>query len=337
MFKSATVKLTAVYVGILMAICLIFSLLLYQVLSHELERNNTMQTNFFQDRPRFHPLVDDPEALRFLDRQLSEGKQRILLELFYIDISLLLTGGIASYFLARRTLQPIEEAHEAQTRFTADASHELRTPLATMQTEIEVALRDPKLTLKESKQLLSSNLEEISTLRQLTSGLLTLARENNDGINTSETARLNDVLTGAIARVASAAAKKKITINSTPPSKKLLVSGDITHLTEVFVILLDNAVKYSDEKQTVRLTTQEQDSHVIITITDTGIGISESSLPYVFERFYRADNARTQSGQNGHGLGLSIAKQLVEQNGGTIEMSSKEQEGTTATVRLLTR
>lgn len=337
MFKSATVKLTAVYVGILMAICLIFSLLLYQVLSHELERNNTMQTNFFQDRPRFHPVVDDPEALRFLDRQLSEGKQRILLELFYIDISLLLTGGIASYFLARRTLQPIEEAHEAQTRFTADASHELRTPLATMQTEIEVALRDPKLTLKDSKQLLSSNLEEISTLRQLTSGLLALARENNDSTPTSEKAKLKDVLTGAITRVSQAAAKKRITIDSTLPSKKTIASGDITHLTEVFVILLDNAVKYSDEKQIVRLTTQEQDGYSIITITDTGIGISEASLPHVFDRFYRADNARTQSGQNGHGLGLSIAKQLIEQNGGTIEISSKEKEGTSVTVRLLTR
>lgn len=330
MFRSATVKLTAIYVGILMVICLMFSVLLYRVLAHEFARNYTVQTDFFAGRPRLENLARDPEALQFLDQQVDKGKQRILLELLYINFSLLLTGGIASYFLARKTLKPIEEAHDAQARFTADASHELRTPLATMQTEIEVALRDPKLNLKQSKELLGSNLEEVSTLRQLTTGLLTLARGIDRGI-TRQSTNVNDAVTDALLRTQKSAEKRDVAI-STKLVKKIQANIDRTHLTEVLVILLDNAVKYSAPKQVVELSAVRKNDTVIISIIDHGIGISAQNMEHIFERFYRADNARTQSGQNGHGLGLAIAKQLIEQYGGNIEVISEEGVGTTVNV-----
>ena len=332
MFQSATVKLTAMYVGILMVICLLFSSLLYKVLSNELRRNYANQANFFADREDLPDPARDPQIIRFLDRQLSAGKQRVFLELVYINISLLLTGGIASYFLARRTLQPIEEAHEAQTRFTADASHELRTPLATMQTEIEVALRDPKLKLSQSKELLSSNLEEISTLRQLTSGLLTLARAN-ESTPVPQSTKLKTALDEALARTQKAADAKEIALQTEVP-EKITVGVDRSHLIELLVILIDNAVKYSPNKAAISIKATDNNQQVVVQVEDHGIGISEVDLPHVFERFYRADNARTKSKQNGHGLGLAIAKQLTQQYGGTISIASKKNKGTTVSLDL---
>lgn len=332
MFKSATVKLTTIYIGILCVICLLFSSLLYHVLASELDRNNNLRTNFFENRPRFQPFADDPEAIRYLNQQVNSGKQRILLELLYINLSLLITGGVASYFLARHTLRPIEEAHESQMRFTADASHELRTPLATMQTEIEVALRDPKLTLGDSKKLLTSNLEEIATLRQLTTGLLTLARGQNAQDSTIS-ALLRSVVKDAVSRVSQSATEKNIAISTNIP-QKLRVRSEKSQLTEIFVILLDNAIKYSAKDRTVKVAAHATDQQAIITVSDQGIGISPTDLSRVFERFFRADNARTQSGKNGHGLGLAIAQQITKQSGGTITLASELGKGTTVTVML---
>lgn len=329
MFHSATLRLTIIYLGILLAICLVFNAALYSVLSGELTRNYSLQSNFFEDRPRFQAFIQDPEALRFRDEQLEKGKHRILTELFYIDIALLSAGGFTSYFLAKRTLQPIEEAHEAQVRFTADASHELRTPLATMQTEIEVALRDPSLKLTDTKELLESNLEEIATLRQLTNGLLTLARGNNDTTATSVKPR--KITDEAITRILKLAKTRNVTLTN-KVAKNMTIIGEQAQLVEAIVILLDNAVKYSHESQEVIISSTTKEDKVNLVISDTGIGIAEADLPRIFERFYRADSARTKSKQNGHGLGLSIAKQIIEQYDGSIDIKSVESKGTTVTI-----
>jgi len=332
MFQSATLRLTIIYLGILLAICLVFNAALYSVLSSELTHNYSLQSNFFEDRPRFQPFIRDPEALRFRNEQLEQGKRRILSELFYIDIALLGAGGFASYFLAKRTLQPIEEAHEAQVRFTADASHELRTPLATMQTEIEVALRDPAINLKDTKELLESNLEEIATLRQLTNGLLALARGRESSISTS--AQLKKVTDEAVDRVSKLARNRKISLIN-KVAKNLTVNGEEAQLIEAIVILLDNAVKYSHETQEVKISSHTGEDRTDLIIADSGIGIAATDLPRVFERFYRADSARTKSKQNGHGLGLSIAQQIIEQYSGSIHIDSTEGTGTTVTVTFL--
>ena len=332
MFRSASLKLTAIYLGILLLICLLFNIVLYRVLTQELTRNYSIQSNFFEERPRFQPFIRDPEALSFRNTQLSEGKQHILLELLYVDLALLAAGGFASYWLARRTLEPIEEAHLAQTQFTADASHELRTPLATMQTEIEVALRDPKLKLKDTKDLLKSNLEELSTLRQLTTGLLTLAR-GEDSSTAHTYLALTKIIDDAIARVQPQAHSRHISLQTVVP-KNLKIIGDQAQITEVMTILLDNAVKYSHENTSVIVSAATEDASIIIRVKDTGIGITEADLQHVFDRFYRADNARTKSKQNGHGLGLAIAKQIVKRHGGALKLESNEETGTTATLTI---
>ena len=334
MFQSATIRLTIIYVGILFCISLIFNLALYQVLAHELTRNFSIQDDFYINRPRFEPFISDPEASKFRSEQLRSGKRHIMIQLFYIDIVLLGAGGVASYYLARHTLRPIEESHEAQSRFTADASHELRTPLAAMQTEIEVALRDPKLKLNESKQLLESNLEEIATLRQLTDGLLTLARTESDSRNT-ELTFVKSAVDAAVARIQQPLNTANVALTLRVDSK-LKAKVDSLQLTEILIILLDNAIKYSSENSKVILAATSKKDHVEISVTDSGIGIAQADLERVFDRFYRADAARTKSKTNGHGLGLSIAKRLAEQNNGTLILHSIEDKGTTATIELRT-
>ena len=166
MFSSASFKLTAWYLAIIMAISLFFSYSIYVASSREVRSGLQQQTvyihNIFVDQ--FSP-DNDLELLRA--QQLALINQRILSNLIVLNLGVLVLGGGASYLLARRTLKPIQNAMEAQSRFTADASHELRTPLTAMKTEIVVSLRDKALGVGEARELLASNLEEIGKLEAL--------------------------------------------------------------------------------------------------------------------------------------------------------------------------
>jgi signal transduction histidine kinase len=142
MFKSATLKLTAWYLLIIMTISIAFSVVIYGVSSAELNRPFPVRA-LLNSHQRVIINSDDFEEVRQVF--VSEGRERLLVNLVVANIATLALGGGASYLLARRTLRPIQEAMDAQGRFTSDASHELRTPLTALQTEIEVALRDRKL------------------------------------------------------------------------------------------------------------------------------------------------------------------------------------------------
>lgn len=333
MFRSATLKVTGLYLGIIILICLIFSVALYNALSGDFERNFQRQQDLFFTHSGFESYENNLALQQLYDNQVQEGKRHIITELAYVDLIFLISGGFASYFLARKTLQPIEESHTRQAQFTSDASHELRTPLATMQTEIEVALRDPKLNLKDAKQLLDSNLEELSSLRHLTDGLLQLARETEQSIETSLVS-LNDIVQTALLRVKVPLAQKQIKVTRTVP-KQLKIYGNRTNLIELLVILLENATKYSTKKGAINIrVTGTRDQLITILVTDDGIGISSKDLPYIFNRFYRADNARTHTVSSGHGLGLAIAKQIATRHDGTISAKSKIGSGTTIQVEL---
>lgn len=318
------------YIAILFGICLLFNVILYRTLVHEYARNFDAQSEFLETRPRLRPFVTDPEITELRSTEFEKGKQHIVLELLYVDFSLLVAGGFASFLLAKRTLEPIEKAHENQVRFTADASHELRTPLATMQTEVEVALRDPKLTLKESRALLESNLDEIDTLKQLTTNLLTLARDQSDPVELKNQS-LQPIVLAAIARLKKTAEAREITIK-TEPSKDAVAQVNSVVLKEILTIVIDNAIKYSEPKSVVTVSSEVKKDKVRLVIEDSGIGMSQPELESAFDRFYRADTARTKHKTTGHGLGLAIARQLAQQCNATIELSSKPGVGTTATV-----
>jgi len=330
-FSSATVRLTSWYLLILTILSLLFSGIVYSIAANELHKPVGLNGQRQSQSQIISPY--DSGTLNFAEdwrqEREKEGKTRLVTSLVVFNVVVIATGGLASYYLAKRTLQPIEEALEAQTRFSSDAAHELRTPLAVMQSEIEIGLRAKKPTADQQHELLQSTLDEVGRLRSLTDRLLLLS--NLKTIETSETS-LDDVATEAINRVIPLAQAKKISIDSNVGKQKVIANTDV--LTDTLVILLDNAIKYSPEKSTITVSAKEQGKHTLFEVTDTGHGIDPVDLPHVFDRFYRADISRSKTNVEGHGLGLSIAKRSLEAMNGTISVVSEVDKGTTFTMRL---
>lgn len=325
MFSKASIRLTAWYVAILMALSLTFSGWLYMEATQEVRTGLNAQLL----RP-FVNVLPREEVTNYLDNQYDASRMRIVGSLVLLNIGVLVAGSLISYWLARRQLQPIERALEAQNRFTADASHELRTPLTTMKTEIEVALRDEKLTAAEAKELLHSNEEEIDRLSKLVNGLLVLARSGDK----SEVALtdLAPIASKTIERFEPLAKKRHITIARQITDVSAL--ADSQHVDTILSVLLDNAIKYSPQKTTVTVALAVHEGAACLTVHNQGPGIAPDDLPHVFERFYRADASRTGGRQSGHGLGLSIAEKLADNMNGSVAVRSNAKDGTTFTVRL---
>jgi signal transduction histidine kinase len=335
MFRSARIKLTAWYLLIIMLVSVSFSVAIYQVLTSELDRLEQVEQSRIQRRlpelqlplsPGGHPVFLDPDVL-------AETKNRVEFILILINLIILAGSAYAGYILAGRTLNPIKEMVDEQNRFITDASHELRTPITSLKSEIEVNLRDKELSLAQAKAILKSNLEEVNSLQVLSDGLIRLTQyqKGHKSLAFSDVA-LTDIVREAIRKVTNAAKEKKITI--TNDIRAINLEGNQTALTELFVIFLDNAIKYSPKQTTVQLSSKKSDGHILIKIADQGVGIDEKDIPHLFDRFYRADKSRTKTDIPGYGLGLSIAKQIVDQHNGTIRVTSKLNKGTTFTIAL---
>lgn len=201
-----------------------------------------------------------------------------------------------------------------------------------MHTEIEVGLRDKKMTLADSKKLLRSNLEELGKLESLSGALLKLAKNKGDLKLDYAEVSLADIATEAYEKVASLAEKKSIQFKNR--FEKIIISGEKHSLVELFVILLDNAIKYSPPKSEISVTIIRKGKSAEIKVADSGIGIKASELPYIFNRFYRADVSRSKERVDGYGLGLSIAKSIVELHGGEISATSTPGKGSEFRVKL---
>lgn len=326
LIRSAVLRLTLFYLAIIMVISLCFSVVIYNLSSHELNRASAPQA-LQQFRGFF---VDDYLAAQ--QALIDESRSQIKRTLVLWNLVIVGLGAFGSYVFARRTLQPIDDAIERQGRFISDASHELRTPLTAIQTETEVGLRDPKLTLKEAKELLASNLEEAKRLGALTTGLLELS--NGQQTMQLEPVALSEVLSRAVSQIEPARSSAGITIVQQDIAS-VSVLGSPQRLEELFLILLDNAIKYSPSGSEIALEAKKQGKYAVIVVRDQGMGIKAGDLPHIFDRFYRADASRSKQHIDGHGLGLSIAKQIIDAHGGQIVASSKPGHGATFTVKLL--
>jgi len=325
MFQSATLKLTAWYLAILMAISITFSVVIYQLNYREISfRLESLQ----------HSIIDElnapiPFSAYFdgytngstspLVTESRKASNQMILSLVYINLVVFIAGGLGAFFLARRTLKPIAEAHEAQSRFTSDASHELRTPLSAMKTELEVNLRDPKLEIGEARDLLESNLEEVNKLIQLSEMLLHLSRLDHDKLEV-ETVDAPMVLEEILKRYPSERERFEITSR-----KKSTTLANEAAINELMGILIDNAIKYSPPDSKIYIRVFEQRGHVVFEIKNEGKKIPDEKLPKLFERFFRADTSRTNGSKNGYGLGLSIAKKIVDVHHGELTVSSTDE------------
>lgn len=301
MFKEARIKLTTWYLLIIMIVSLSFSGVIYVGINRELRRIEDFQ------RIRIQRIIGDVDAI-------AEARARIIFTLGFINLSILFFSGLGGYILAGLTLDPISEMMEEQKEFVSNASHELRTPLTSLMTEIEVALRDKKLSLTDAKKLLRSNLEDVNRMANLSNYLLKLNKHQHDSTNL-EFKRV-DLATVVIKAVG----KEKIETDL----EKTIVLGDIDSLVELTSILIDNAKKYSDSNK-IKVTTRNK----TMTVSDNGIGISEKDLPHIFDRFFRGNKSRNK---DGYGLGLAIAKSIADLHNATIKVTSKPDKGSIFTV-----
>jgi two-component system sensor histidine kinase CiaH len=325
--RSTTARLAATYLGLIMILSIGFSFALYNTSSHQIGRqlppNSLYENQFGSDPGNFS---------NFFRSRISEGRHDILMHLIFLNIFALIAGAVVSYYLARKTLEPIESAMDAQVRFSSDASHELRTPLTAIRTRNEVALRKPSLKLSESKEVIESNLEEIIKLEKLSDGLLRLSAVDGMDLVRSPV-MLSAVANEAMNQFIDPAMAKKITIEDTVSDIEVL--GDMDSLTQAVSILLDNAIKYGKEKDVIYLESYDKAGYGYVSVRDSGPGIRAIDLSHIFDRFYRADHSRSRKiGETGYGLGLSIAKQIVDQHGGEISVSSRLGDSSIFTIKL---
>lgn len=330
MFQKARFKLTAWYLLIIMSISVLFSVTIYKGSTHEIERFARVR-HFRLERDGFFP---PSVALSQSDQAVvQEAEDRLKTILVLINLGILTVSGGVGYFLAGRTLRPIQDMVDEQNRFIADASHEFSTPITSLKSEIEVYMRSKNHTVKEADALLASNLEEVNNLQVLSDNLLELAiNQKTNGDYPFELLSLSAVVQEAVKRVGPLAKKKHITITNTVHDASL--TAERQSITELFVILLDNAIKYSPQNSKVLISSKKQDVRVSIFVKDEGIGISSEDLSYIFDRFYRADVSRSKAQVRGFGLGLSIAKKIVETHKGKIEAKSEINKGSTFIIHL---
>jgi heavy metal sensor kinase len=230
-------------------------------------------------------------------------------------------------------LDRIEGAFRRVTQFTADASHELRTPVALIRTTSELALRKHRSESDYRQALEEVQAESVRTT-DLIENLLTLARADAGKATLHRTAvDLGSLVVEVSAQAEKLAHQKGIALVCQAPEGMGVISGDRGTLRRLFLILLDNAVKYTPAGGRILVCVQHQPERVIVEVQDSGVGISEQDLGHIFERFYRSDKSRSRD-SGGAGLGLSLAKWIVDAHGGAIHVASEPERGSTFSVSL---
>ncbi len=327
MFKEARLKLTAWYLLIIMFISIAFSLVIYRGLMNEIHRFSRMQ------RIRIERMLpSNPTRPFFADEDLiTEMQQRVIFGLGIINIIIFISSGALGYFLAGKTLKPIQEMVEEQNRFISDASHELRTPLTALKSSLEVNLRDKNLSIENAKKTMSESIEDVNNLQRLSDSLLDLSQYQKPFFSANiKDISLNVCINEAVKKVTPLAKQKQITIKKNV--EEINIKGIKDDLINLFVIILDNAIKYSSKKTSIQIYAKETNNQIVIKIKDQGIGIEKKDLPFIFDRFFRADQSRSKEKIIGYGLGLSIAKKIVLNHHGKILVTSQINKGSVFTI-----
>jgi len=275
----------------------------------------------------------DGLAMLQMGRTLAD-QDRVLRKLL---IGLLGLGGASvlllsasSWWLAGRSLRPVQQSWERQQTFVANASHELRTPLTLMRASTEVALRGLPQQDADRRELLDDVLYETDHMSKLLEELLLLSRLDAGRLNVERRPiAVPDLLVDVQRQVGRLADERGVRLCAGAVSGVAL--ADPTHLRQVLLIVIDNALRHTPKGGEVKIEAQARGRQLVIVVSDTGEGIALAHLPHVFERFYRADSARSSSGS---GLGLSIAKSLIEAQHGQIAIASELGKGTRVTVTL---
>jgi signal transduction histidine kinase len=257
----------------------------------------------------------------------EEALDNLLAVLLIGSAGALVVAAVGGWFLAGKSLEPLRVAFARQHAFVADASHELRTPLAVIRANAEF-LQQGQPDSVEIADIVS----ETDRLSALVDALLALARGEAADRPQRDLFDLGTVVQGSVEAMQALAGERGISL-SVEAEHGVHVQGDREQLRQLIVILVDNALRYTPQGGSVDIGVGRSANQATVAVTDTGIGIDQDALSRVFDRFYRADDARNRD-SGGAGLGLAIARQLVEEHGGKITAESTPGRGSTFTVTL---
>jgi len=263
----------------------------------------------------------------------NESLESLGKRLVSMSIIIITTSIIASYVLSKKTLKPIFVAWERQTEFVQNAAHELRTPLTIIQAKQQLLLKEPESKIIDKSEDISLTINETRRLTKMIKELMILASADSNQLQIKKEIRNIEEEIKEIAAPYMEYAKmqgKELTIELNCNKE---INIDINKITQLMVILLDNAIKYTREGENIKLITHCKDGKCTIEVIDEGIGINDEQKKHIFERFYRADKARTRE-SGGTGLGLAIAQTIVKAHGGTIKVYNNEPKGTKFVIKL---
>jgi len=320
MFRRARLRLTIYYTFGVIFIVVLFSLGVYLIFDLGLFSGSEIA-----------PGEDGFELA--LEQKEDEAESRLLLTLIFVDSGTVFLALALSWFLAGKTLAPIQDILKQQKRFVSDAAHELRTPISIMKASLDTIDAGAEPTVDDYRKQSADLQEEIVRIVNLTDDLLFLSRgEQHFAAMPKTRVDFSTICVKIINSLQSYAAQKDVLLrHEIEPGLRCL--ADENQLGRLVLNLLKNATDYNRPGGDVLLTLTGAGNKINLMITDTGIGISQKDLQNVFERFYKADASRQRS-DSGTGLGLSIAREIVRSHEGGIKIESKIGEGTKVTVVL---
>jgi Signal transduction histidine kinase len=239
----------------------------------------------------------------------------------------------ASYILSQKTMKPIRKSWSKQVEFVENVSHELRTPLTIIQNSLELLFTAPNEKIIDRSESIALALDETTRLSKLVADLLTLARSDSTMTEIKKDLFSIDRLVAKVCQPYIELADVQNKVFKVELKSQVNITADKDRIHQLLVILLDNALKYTGDNDSISVSTSFRDNKTVIMVSDTGIGIPDESMEKVFDRFYREDKARSRE-RGGMGLGLSIARWIVDKHGGTIKVRHNDPKGTVFVVRL---
>ena len=260
--------------------------------------------------------------------QISQNHEQLIV---VVMASFWILSLIASLYLARVSVKPLLESMQKQQSFVENASHELRTPLAVLQNRLETLFRKPEATILESSESIASSLEEVRNMRFLTTNLLNLARRD-DGINPELGEVQPNFFNTTFTNYEMIASENNRVFHFENRIHRTIITDKLL-LKQLMTILFDNAVKYTEEEGDIHFVIATTERNLYLSVADDGIGISAADKKKIFDRFYRVDKARTRQ-KGGFGLGLSLAKQIVDALKGSISVKDNKPHGTIFEVKI---
>lgn len=266
------------------------------------------------------------EIIKIVDVEVTL-LNRLLVVLFVGTLISLIVSYFTGMFLTKQSLKPIESSWENQILFIQDASHELRTPLTIIFSKLENITKKQKDTIENQMNNISIIMKEVRRLRKMTSDLLKLSNENAIVIVNKTYFDIYKLIEEIVNSYKDIILMQNKSIEIISKLKDTTINSDIEKVKQLIIIFIDNAIKYTKEKDRIYIDIESFKDKVKISIIDSGIGISEDELPKIFNRFYRGVNLRKENIE-GSGVGLAIAKNIISNLNGYISVESKVNKGT---------